>query len=92
MVGIFLFLTLGVSGWPAILILTTMFPFVASAALILVYEIRKSKGEHGGKKNVPLIKSTFGWSRIFSAGGMIYVILILLVIIFVFPGVLESRT
>jgi ABC-type transport system involved in cytochrome bd biosynthesis fused ATPase/permease subunit len=49
LVGIFLFLTLGVSDAPAILILTIMFPFVISAALILVYETRKSKGEYDGK-------------------------------------------
>ena len=75
-VGIFLFLTLGASGSSALIILTTIFPFVVSATLILVYGIRDT----GSDGRVRYVSSTLSTSKWLAAGGTIYLIAILIVL------------
>jgi hypothetical protein len=79
-VGIFLFLTIGVDYLIVrLLILTTMFAFVASCTLILVKS--ESIGESDGR--VRYVVSHFNKSKILSACGTIYLIGMLVFVFFI---------
>ena len=87
-VGIFLFLTLGATGIAALLIVTTLFPFIISATLLLVWRVRfTGRDEIGNLKYASNLPAS-SWLTVIGTGWLVAVLIFFLV---VYPGVFESN-
>jgi heme/copper-type cytochrome/quinol oxidase subunit 2 len=86
-VGIFLFLTLGATGIVALLIVTTLFPFLISATVLLVWRVRfTGRDEIGNPKYASNLPAAC-WLTVIGTGWLVAVLIYFLVI---YPEVFES--
>lgn len=88
LVGIFLFLTLGATGTAALIIVTTLFPFIISATLILVFRVRVVRRDEIGN---PQHASTLPASNWLTVIGTVYLVAFLIYILVLNPEVFDSN-
>ena len=88
LVGIFLFLTLDATGTAALIIVTTLFPFIVSATLILVYRVRVVGRDERGN---PYHASTLSASNWLTVIGTVYLVAVLIFILIIYPEVFDSN-
>ena len=77
-----------ITGIPALIIVITIFPFIVSATLTLVFTEREVSSD--GKARI--ISSTLNKSKWLSAYGTIYLVIVLIVIFVIYPEVFGSNT
>jgi amino acid transporter len=87
-IGIFLFLTLGATGIAALIIVTTLFPFIISATLILVFRVRLTDRDEIGNPNYASTLPASRWLTVIGTG---YLVAVLIYILVISPEVFDSN-